>query len=233
VSPPPAALGVIPARGGSKRIPRKNIRLLSGRPLITWAIEAALQSGQFEQVIVSTDDEQIAEIALQSGAAVPFMRPAELASDAASTVSVMAHAVTQMQAAGFVGALACCIYPASVFVSPSDFSQARAMLERSDRAYAATIVAYPHPIQRAFDLGPAGQIQLLDPAGATQRTQDLPQRWHDAGQFYWGRVDAWCAELPILPNAVGYELTQNQVQDIDTEDDWHRAQVIHSMRTAT
>lgn len=228
--PPSTAFAVIPARGGSKRLPRKNIRPMSGRPLIEWAIDLALESALFDEVVVSTDDPQIAEIALAAGASVPFERPAELSNDTASTGAVVAHTVSEMQGRGFAGEYVCCIYPASIFVSASDLADARDLLEDSDRDYAATLVRYQHPIQRALDMDSEKRVTAVDPLGATQRTQDLPPRWHDAGQFYWGRTRAWLKQIPVLPNAVGYELNASEVQDIDDEADWQRAQFIHAMR---
>ena len=228
--PPSTAFAVIPARGGSKRLPRKNIRPMSGRPLIEWAIDLALESALFDKVVVSTDDPQIAEIALAAGASVPFERPAELSNDTASTGAVVAHAVSQMQGRGFAGEFVCCIYPASIFVSASDLADAQGLLENSDRDYAATLVRYQHPIQRALDMDSKHRVTAVDPLGAAQRTQDLPPRWHDAGQFYWGRTRAWLKQIPVLPNAIGYELNASEVQDIDDEVDWQRAQFIHAMR---
>ena len=201
---------------------------MSGRPLIEWAIELALESTMFGEVVVSTDDREITEIALAAGASVPFERPAELSNDTASTGSVVAHAVTEMQARGFAGALVCCIYPASIFVSAADLADSRLLLERSDRDYAATLVRYQHPIQRALDMDSEHRVIAVDPRGAAQRTQDLPPRWHDAGQFYWGRTQSWLNQIPVLPNSVGYELDAAEVQDIDDEVDWLRAQIIHT-----
>jgi len=222
------ALAVIPARGGSKRLPRKNIRTMSGRPLIEWAIELALASDLFVEVVVSTDDRAIADIARAVGASVPFERPSELSTDTASTGSVVRHAVSEMQVRGFKGTHVCCIYPAAIFVSTADLADARLLLEGSDRDYVATLVRYQHPIQRALDMDSQFRIDAIDPQGAAQRTQDLPTRWHDAGQFYWGRTQSWLDEIPILPNSVGYELCATEVQDIDNESDWQRAQIIHT-----
>lgn len=201
---------------------------MNGRPLIAWAIEAAIGSEEFGEVVVSTDDEEIARIARECGAAVPFTRPAELADDYASTVSVVGHAITHMQQHGFAGDLVCCVYPASILVTKDDFAGARELLTASDRGYSSTVVRYAHPIQRALELGRDGAVSFVDPAGAAQRTQDLPTRWHDAGQFYWGRVAAWRAAAAILPNSVGYELPADRAVDIDTEEDWQRAERLHA-----
>lgn len=229
----PVSIAVLPARGGSKRIPRKNIREISGRPLISWAIETALESGVFEEVVVSTDDPQIASVALESGAAVPFIRPPELSDDFASTTSVMQHAVENLTGSdGGEGDLFCCIYPAAIFVDASDYS--RSLLQAAqlgDGSYLATVTKFAHPIQRALTMSSSGRIAFIDPAASDIRTQDLPTRWHDAGQFYWARTKSWVECAPILENSFGYELDSWKVQDIDTEEDWHRAELLHSLRT--
>ena len=203
---------------------------MSGRPLIEWTIELALQSRIFAEVIVSTDDQEIANIAVAAGASVPFMRPADLSHDTASTGSVVAHAVTEMQHLGFEGDLVCCLYPASIFVNTADLAESRLLLEGSTRDYAATLVRYQHPIQRALEMDSQHRVTAIDPTGISQRTQDLKPRWHDAGQFYWGRTTAWLNQTPVLPNAVGYEINASEVQDIDWEDDWRRAELIHAQR---
>ena len=225
----PSSVAVIPARGGSKRIPRKNIRPMNGRPLIAWAIDTVLTSAEFSDVVVSTDDDEIAEIARTLGASVPFARPAELSDDSASTVSVVAHAVGHLQGQGHEFDLVCCIYPAAILVTADDLRGARAALLASSHDYASTVVRFGHPIQRALDLGADGALRFVDPEAAAQRTQDLPPRWHDAGQFYWGRAGAWRQATPILPNAVGYELPSHRAVDIDTEDDWQRAERLQAV----
>lgn len=202
---------------------------MNGRPLIAWAIETALASGEFFEVLVSTDDDEIAATARASGASVPFMRPAELSDDVASTVSVVAHAVEYLRGRGGEIDLICCIYPAAILVTAEDLHGAREALLHSSRDYASTVVRYGHPIQRALTLGADGALHFVDPATADRRTQDLPPRWHDAGQFYWGRADAWREATPILPNSVGYEIPAHRAVDIDTEDDWLRAERLHAL----
>ena len=202
---------------------------MSGRPLITWAIEIALKSELFSEVVVSTDDREIAEIARGAGASVPFERPADLSNDYASTAAVVAHAISAMQARGFSGSLACCIYPASIFISAADLTASRRLLESSNRDFAVALVRYQHPIQRALHVDADQTVTALDPVSIDQRTQDLQPRWHDAGQFYWGRVAACLAQTPVLPNSMAYEINANDVQDIDEEVDWRRAQVIHAL----
>ncbi len=201
---------------------------MNGRPLIAWAIEVARSAGEFAHVVVSTDDEEIAEIAKAHGASVPFLRPADLADDYTPTIDVVAHALHEMQGRGFSGDLLCCIYPAAILIDPSDISESRSLLVESDANYCAAVLRYAHPIQRAMILGARGDLTFADPDAAAKRTQDLPPRWHDAGQFYWGRVAAWGAELPILPNAVGYEIGAGRAVDIDTEGDWVRAELLHA-----
>ncbi len=227
------SVAIIPARGGSKRIPRKNIRELSGRPLLWWSVQLCLESGAFDEVIVSTDDDEIAGIARAAGASTPFMRPESLANDVAPTVDVIAHAVEWLDAAGRTVDLACCVYPASVFLGPEDLVRSRDLLVGTPHAsYVATVTRYAHPVQRAMSMADNGRLAFVEPEYAAFRTQDLEERWHDAGQFYWGRAQAWRDRLPILPNAVGYVVDAARVCDIDTEEDWRRAEVLHRILTA-
>ena len=205
---------------------------MNGRPLIAWAIEIAQASDMFSEVVVSTDDPETAAIARRSGASVPFMRPPHLADDYASTLSVVSHALGSLSKVGFDGALACCIYPASILITPEDLRLARALLLHTGHDYSSAVVMYEHPIQRALKLRPDGSLSFVDPSAATQRTQDLPARWHDAGQFYWGRVAAWQSSTAVLQNSVGYEIPRHRAVDIDTEDDWVRAERLHA-RTLT
>lgn len=222
------ALAVIPARGGSKRIPRKNVRSLSGRPLIAWAIDIALSSGAFERVVVSTDDDEIADVARSAGAEVPFIRPLALSDDYATTGAVMSHAVTAMRQAGFTGDHVCCIYPGAVFVTGDDVSDARLLLDVEPRMdYVMAVVEYPHPVQRALRVDPTGIASPVSPEFVRTRTQDLESFWHDAGQFYWGRGQAWVEDRPVHGNARAYRLRHSAVVDIDTEQDWAKAEWMH------
>ena len=228
----PTSVAIIPARGGSKRIPRKNVRPLSGRPLLWWSVRLCLDSGAFDDVIVSTDDPEIADIATRAGASVPFVRPADLADDFTPTVDVIAHAIEWLEAAGRSLELACCVYPASVFLAPDDLRRSRDLLIATPGAsYVATVMRFPHPIQRAMTMSDDGSLAFVQPEFAGHRSQDLEERWHDAGQFYWGRAQAWRDRLPILPNSVGYPVDSSRVCDIDTEDDWRRAESLHRILT--
>lgn len=217
-------LAVIPARGGSKRIPRKNIKVFAGKPMIAWSIEAARESGCFDRIIVSTDDDEITSVAKDWGAEVPFARPAGLANDYAGTLPVIAHAVAWMADAGYPAEAICCLYATAPFVQPQDL---RDGLERLgvgvDYAFSAT--AYPFPIQRAFKLTPEGGAEMADPSQFKMRSQDLEDFFHDAGQFYWGTADAWLAERPIFSaTSRPVILPRDRVEDIDTMEDWRRAE---------
>lgn len=218
-------LAIIPARGGSKRIPRKNVRPFCGKPIIVWSVEAALRSGCFDKVLVSTDDAEIAAIALQHGADVPFMRPAELSGDHVATIAVVAHAIEQVAKQGEVSDPVCCIYATAPFVTAQDLRHGLDVLARADCDYVFPATRYPFPIQRAVRLDPDGHVAMFEPAMFNTRSQDLEEAWHDAGQFYWGRADAWRTGRPIFgPASVALRMPRHRVQDIDTPDDWLRAE---------
>ncbi len=224
------ALAIIPARGGSKRIPRKNIRPMSGMPLIYWAIKTALDSDEFERVIVSTDDFEIAAIAIECGAEAPFTRSAELSDDFASTISVVADAIRQVSRPGDFE-FTCCLYPAGIFATRTDLAEARRLLEVNPSIpYVAPVLRYSHPIQRALEIGERDRLAFVEPTQAVQRTQDLAPRFHDAGQFYLGRTKSWLSEVPILENAIALELPSWRVLDIDNQADWIRAQELHRIQ---
>lgn len=217
-------LAVIPARGGSKRIPRKNIKPFCGKPIIAWSIEAALQSDCFDRVVVSTDDDEIAAVARTHGAEVPFTRPAALADDHAGTLAVMRHAVEACALDRDHGR-ACCIYATAPFLRTEDLQRGLQILEQSGADYAFSVTSYAFPIQRALRLTPHGRVEMFNPAYFATRSQDLEEAWHDAGQFYWARAGAWLAEAPLFgPGAAPVLLPRHRVQDIDTMEDWLRAE---------
>ncbi|TFW13553.1 pseudaminic acid cytidylyltransferase [Brevundimonas intermedia] len=220
-------IAVIPARGGSKRIPRKNIRLFGGRPMIAWSIEAALASELFDQVIVSTDDEEIATIAIEEGATVPFLRPAELADDYTPTKPVVSHALRHVQSAeGALVSHACCIYPTAPFLQPDDLKKGWQAIEEGGFRYAFAASSYPYPIQRALRQMPSGGVEMLYPEYRTTRSQDLEEAWHDAGQFYFGDSLAFIEELPVFAShSMPIALPRWRVHDIDTPEDWLTAEV--------
>jgi N-acylneuraminate cytidylyltransferase len=218
-------LAVIPARGGSKRIPRKNIKPFCGKPMIAWSIEAALQSACFDQVIVSTDDDEIAEVARQYGALVPFMRSAELSDDHTGTIPVIRHAIEWFQTQGQIPVQVCCLYATAPFVYVDDLRRGLVALTDTGSDYAFSVTSYAFPIQRAIRITNAGRIEMFNPEHFNTRSQDLEEAWHDAGQFYWGRAEAWLTGKPIFSNdAVPVKLPRHRVQDIDTPEDWVRAE---------
>lgn len=230
-------IAVIPARGGSKRIVRKNIRDFCGKPLIAWPIAAARESGCFDRILVSTDDEEIMAVAEAHGAEAPFRRPAELADDFTPTVPVVAHAVAWMQRTAPVER-ACCIYATAPLLRGNDLIRGRAMLDAGggdgDRDYAFSVTTFPFPIQRALRLDARGHVFMIDPAQRETRSQDLEESYHDAGQFYWGRADAWLAHRPIFAaRSAAVVLPRKRVQDIDTPEDWDRAELLFRMLADT
>lgn len=217
-------IAVIPARGGSKRIPRKNIRDFCGKPIVAWSIQVALDSGCFDKVIVSTDDTQIAEVALAHGADVPFLRPDSLAGDYVGTTPVVQHALRSLMSNGDSVSEACCIYATAPFITGEDLSKGLQQLNEHGAYYAMAVASYAFPIQRALKLTTAGRIQMFQPEHATSRSQDLEEAYHDAGQFYWGTPEAWLAAYDIYSSrTVPVILPRHRVQDIDTEEDWERA----------
>ncbi|NGX17175.1 pseudaminic acid cytidylyltransferase [Wenzhouxiangella sp. XN24] len=222
-------LAVIPARGGSKRIPRKNIRAFCGKPIIAWSIEAALRSGCFDRVIVSTDDAGIAEVARAHGAEVPFIRPVALSDDHTPTVPVIAHAIRWCEAEADARAIeaACCIYATAPFCRAEDLRAGEEILMQESVDYAFPVVSYGFPIQRALRITTDGHVAMFQPEHAATRSQDLEPAYHDAGQWYWGKRAAWLSERPIFsPASRPLVLPAERVQDIDTPEDWARAELM-------
>ena len=220
-------VAVIPARGGSKRILRKNIRNFCGKPMIAWSIEAALQSDCFDQIIVSTDDLEIAEVSKNCDAEVPFVRPAELANDHAGTTEVIGHATQWMINHSWQLDAVCCLYATAPFVRTEDIKRGLATLESDPWAYVFTATEYAAPIFRSFHVHPDGGIGMFFPKHFTTRSQDLPVALHDAGQFYWGRPEAWLEHKRLFDrHSCPLVIPRWRVQDIDTEDDWRRAELL-------
>ena len=217
-------IAIIPARGGSKRIPRKNVQPFCGKPMIAWPIAAAISSGLFDRIIVSTDDTEIAEVARSAGAEVPFIRPAELSDDYSGTTDVVVHALSWALDAGWPVEAACCIYATAAFLSDEDLVAARKSLSpECDFVFPA--VRYGHPPQRGFVSAPDGSPEFLQPEHRTTRTQDLPAVFHDSGQFYWGTRDAWLQKRPFFgPRTRFVELPEWRAVDIDRPEDWHIAE---------
>jgi len=220
-------LAVIPARGGSKRIPGKNVKLFGGKPMIAWSIEAVQRTGLFDRIVVSTDDKEIASIARKYGADVPFVRPAELSDDHTSTAPVIAHAIEWHLKQDFHPIEICCIYATAPFLRSEDIMLGQKTLNQSDVDFAFSATSYAFPIQRAFKLREDGRIEMFEPSQFQVRSQDLPEAFHDAGQFYWGTRDAWLSGTPIFGSkSAPVFLPRYRVQDIDTPEDWEQAELM-------
>jgi len=220
-------LAVIPARGGSKRIPLKNIMSFCGKPMIAWPIAAALECGFFDRVIVSTDNAEIAEVARTYGAEVPFMRPDALSDDHTGTIPVIAHAIEWQQQHGVSPTAVCCIYATAPFVRSEQLRRGFDILESTGSDYAFAVTSYAYPIQRAVRIAAQGGIELLNPENLNTRSQDLEEAFHDAGQFYWGKTQAWLKGKSIFsPNTSPIVLPRHYVQDIDTQEDWELAEIM-------
>ena len=224
-------LAIIPARGGSKRIPRKNIKDFCGKPIIAYSIETAIKSGLFDKVIVSTDDEEIAEVARNYGAETPFMRPEELADDYTGTTAVAKHAIEWYLEQGIEFENICLIYATAPFLCQKNLQLGLNSLLNESRDFCFSAAQYNFPVQRSLVITSAGNVTPLIESAIEHRSQDLELVIHDAGQFYWGRSHAFlnfgqifaCNSKPIL-------IPSYLVQDIDTDDDWYRAQLLYKLK---
>ena len=222
-------VAIIPARGGSKRIPRKNIRPFSGKPIIAYSIDAALKTGLFDKIIVSTDDEEIADISRSFGADVPFVRPDDISDDHATTLDVIVHALDWLQTEQGDIDLACCLYATAPFVQADSivdgFNQLRQDLT-ADFAFSVTSFAFP--IQRAIRMD-GERVSMFWPENETVRSQDLVEAYHDAGQFYWGRPQAFLDRCSVFSDrSIPVRIARHLVQDIDTPEDWTRAELMYA-----
>lgn len=228
-------LAVIPARGGSKRIPRKNIKAFGGLPMIAWSIRAAIQSQCFDRIIVSTDDADIAATAQAHGAEAPFVRPSNLSDDHTGTTPVIAHAINWQNHHGAMATEVCCIYATAPFVQATDLQRGLQVLQATGADYAFSVTSYPFPIQRAIRITPDQRVEMFQAEHFNTRSQDLEEAWHDAGQFYWGQAQAWLAGRPLFnQDASPVPLPRYRVQDIDTPEDWERAEwMFQAMQHAT
>lgn len=220
-------VAIILARGGSKRIPHKNIKPFCSKPMIAWPIEVAKQSGLFEHILVSTDDEEIAEVSKSCGAEVPFMRPAELSDDYTGTTEVIAHAVSWMHGQQWHPEAVCCIYATSVFFTVADLKKGFDALNTGDWSFTFSVTDFEYPVFRSFREHPNGGVEMFFPEDFEKRSQDLPVALHDATQFYWGKPDAWLNSLKMFErHSYPVKIPRWRVQDIDTEDDWKRAELM-------
>lgn len=221
-------IAIIPARGGSKRIPRKNIKLFGGKPMLAHAISAATESGLFEHIVVSTDDKEIGAMAREWGAETPFIRPDDLSDDHVATVPVVAHAVKSCKAIGWAFDNVCCIYPCIPLIAADDLHNALLTLNAAKTDYCFPVAEFVSPIQRALRRLDNGSLQPFSEQYQLMRTQDLESAYYDAGQFYWGRSEAWLQNSRIHSSGTGYVIPSWRAVDIDTPDDWLRAEALYA-----
>jgi len=220
---------VIPARGGSKRIHKKNIKDFLGKPIIAYSIEAALKSKLFDKVIVSTDDENIAKVAKDYGAEVPFIRPEKLSDDYTSTNSVIKHAINWLLEQDIEINYVCCIYATAPFVEVTYLKQGLELLSDSNQLFAFSMTSFSFPIQRAIKIN-NNKISMFYPEHTLTRSQDLDEAYHDAGQFYWGKSQAFLDEISMFSeDSIPVVLPRYLVQDIDTLEDWKRAELMYKI----
>ncbi|MEX3011074.1 pseudaminic acid cytidylyltransferase [Hoeflea sp. TYP-13] len=226
-------IAVIPARGGSKRIPRKNVKQFLGRPIISWVLDAAHNCGCFDAVIVSTDDEEIASVAREYGAETPFVRPPELSDGRVGIVPVVAHAADWYARHRTRPDYVCCLFATAPFLEPSDLTSSLEKLIDRQMDYAFSVTEFPFPIQRALRINDDDEVAMFSPEHQNTRSQDLEDAYHDAGQFYWGRHEAWTAQKPLFSNAsLAVRLPRIRAQDIDTPQDWEMAErLFHALRS--
>lgn len=219
-------VAIIPARGGSKRIPGKNIREFAGRPIIAWSIGAARESGLFARIIVSTDSPEIAAVARDYGAETPFMRPAAIADDFATTAAVILHALAWLKEQGPLPENVCCLYATAPFVTAANLRAGLARLEESGASSVFPVASFPASVFRALTVNDQGRLAMLWPEHELTRSNDLPAAYHDAGQFYWLRSESFLRTGRIYDDAAPLVIPRWQVQDIDTLEDWHMAELL-------
>jgi len=223
-------IAIIPARGGSKRIPRKNIKNFHGKPIIAYSIEAAFKANCFDKIIVSTDDQEIADIALAYGAEVPFLRPANISDDHATTMDVIQHAITWCEDHHLNVDYICCIYATAPFIQYDDLLKGKQLLETQKIEYAFSATSFLFPIQRAIKLDSQNRVAMFSAEYLNTRSQDLEEAYHDAGQFYWGTAAAFKAGKAIFADhSRAILLPHKRVQDIDTQEDWEFAEALFSI----
>ena len=223
-------VAIIPARGGSKRIPRKNIIDFCGKPMIAWSIEAALSAGIFERVVVSTDDDEIAKISKEYGAEVPFKRPQEIADDYTGTIDVIKHSAAELIKSNANIKNICCIYATVPFLFVNDILKGYEILKDSKFEYVFAATEYSYPIQRSFFINKEKNLEMFYPENFQARSQDLVKAYHDAGQFYWGKLETWLNKKKVFTNkSKPIFLPNYRVQDIDNFDDLAKAELIFNM----
>lgn len=220
----------IPARGGSKRIPRKNIKHFRGEPMISWSIKAALDSNCFEKIIVSTDDQEIADISSLLGAEVPFKRPQDLSNDYATTQEVILHGINWLEKYKLDADLICCIYATAPFIQSEEIKKGMKMCsENKSESFVFSATTFDFPIQRAIKIDKNGLSYMLNPKNYIKRSQDLEEYYHDAGQFYIGSKNTWKNKFSFFEKGKPLLLPRWRVQDIDNQEDWIRAEKLHQI----
>ena len=221
-------VAIIPARGGSKRIPGKNIKRFAGRPIISYSIAAARQSGLFRRVIVSTDSEEIASVAQKFGSEVPFIRPDELSDDFTDTAAVILHALSWLKKNDALPAYFCCIYATAPFIQAESLKEGFNRLRQKDAVTAFSVASFSSPILRALETDKAGYLKMVWPNQKNKRSNDLSETYHDAGQFYWAHTQRFLKEKTLFSSkAIPIVLPRHLVQDIDTPEDWKVAEHMH------
>lgn len=225
------SVAIIPARGGSQRIPGKNIRPFNGLPMIAWSIRAARDSGCFDSIIVSTDSDDIARVAESYGAEVPFRRPAELSDAHTGTGPVVVHGIRWLLDQGQSPSWVCCIYATAPFLTGAELKIGlEALRGAPEKRFAFGVTSFAFPIQRAIRRLADGGVEPFYPEYIPCRSQDLEPAWHDAGQFSWGRPDAFLGgEALFAPHSIAIPLPRHQVLDIDTHEDWEHAELLHQV----
>jgi N-acylneuraminate cytidylyltransferase len=223
------AVAIIPARGGSKRIPRKNIKMFHGKPLIAYSIEVALASQLFDKVVVTTDDEEIATVAKAYGAEIPFLRPKVLADDFTGTGDVIDHALDVLKKQGENYDYVCTLYATAPLLQKEYLISGFEQLKNSDAVNAFSCTSMPFPIQRTFKLNSDGRCEMFTPEYYTTRSQDLEEAYQDAGQFYWKKLGSVSQEIMFGKDSIPVILPRHLVQDIDTVEDWRRAEVMYEV----
>ena len=222
-------IAIIPARGGSKRIPKKNIKLFNGRPMISYAIDSARKSELFDHIVVSTDDKDIKEISIKLGAEVPFDRPSQLADDYTPTVPVIRHAINQLERLHSNINNVCTIYPCVPLINTSDINNTYEIILKNPKYFCFPITEFTSAIQRSLKIDIDKKMKPFYPQFQKTRTQDLEKAYYDTGLFYWGKKDLWLEKDEIHHNSIGFEIPNWRVVDIDNQDDWQRAEFLYKL----
>lgn len=221
---------IIPARSGSKRIPGKNLKVIGNFPMLAHPIRTALSTGIFNNIYVSTDSEEVARVANKFGAETPFIRNSELSDDFTPTIPVINDAISnigQIRPEDYV----CCVYPTSIFLSSKVFIESKEILSSLTKGqFLVSITSFDYPIQRALVRNGENVLNFLEPANSQKRSQDLPETFHDAAQFYWATAETWATAENVFANARGIYINRNDIQDIDTPEDFQRAETIMKLR---